>query len=184
MITAHVNKMAVVLRFAPADNLSHGKWEALLDELKSHYIPSFYQYGKRSHADFGESGKTRVVIYFTPKTVTLDEAIVILKKWNIRCLTFGRILLAYERVFSNAAGCFSPSAEPSPSDALELRTNNRVSSLLSRKRPKKADLRAIVLDPRSEDCYEQPMAVCSPEFHVSQRLEVLHVRDQRKGKFR
>jgi hypothetical protein len=84
MITAHVNQMGIVLRFTPSDNLSHEKWEALLDELKSHYIPSFYQYGKRSHVDFTEAGETRVVIYFTPKTVTIDKAISILKKWNIQ----------------------------------------------------------------------------------------------------
>jgi hypothetical protein len=84
MITAHVNQMGIVLRFAPSDNLSHEKWEALLDELKSHYIPSFYQYGKRSHVDSTDSGKTRVVIYFTPRTVTVDKAIAILKKWNIQ----------------------------------------------------------------------------------------------------
>jgi len=48
MMTAHVNEMGIVLRFeAPGDNLSSDAWESLLDELKSHYIPSFYQYGKR-----------------------------------------------------------------------------------------------------------------------------------------
>jgi hypothetical protein len=84
MITAHVNQMGIVLRFdSPADNLSPAAWEALLDELKSHYIPSFYQYGKRLHVDASPGGKLRAVIYFTSQTVTLDDAIAILKKRNI-----------------------------------------------------------------------------------------------------
>jgi hypothetical protein len=85
MITAHVNEQGIVIRFdSVSENFSHDEWEALLDELKSHYIPSFYQYEKRMHVDFGgESGKMRAVIYFTPKTVTMDEAIAILKKRNI-----------------------------------------------------------------------------------------------------
>jgi len=85
MITAHVNEMGIVLRLdAPADNLSSEGWEALLDELKSHYIPSFYPYGKRLHADATRDGRVRVVIYFTPQTVTIDDAIAILKKRNIK----------------------------------------------------------------------------------------------------
>lgn len=84
MITAHVNEMGIVMRFdSPADNLSREAWEALLDELKSHYIPSFYQYGKRLHVDVSAEGELRAVIYFTPQTVTLDDAIAILKKRNI-----------------------------------------------------------------------------------------------------
>lgn len=84
MITAHVNEMGIVLRFdAPGDNLSHEAWEALLDELKSHYIPSFYPYGKRLHVDATRDGRVRAVIYFTPQTVTMDDAIAILKKRNI-----------------------------------------------------------------------------------------------------
>jgi hypothetical protein len=69
---------------SPADNLTRAAWDALLDELKSHYIPSFYQYGKRLHVDVTAEGKTRVVIYFTPQTATMDEAIAILKKRNIK----------------------------------------------------------------------------------------------------
>ena len=54
MITAHVNEMGIVMRFdTVADNLSPKAWETLLDELKSHYIPSFYQHEKRMHVDFG-----------------------------------------------------------------------------------------------------------------------------------
>jgi hypothetical protein len=85
MITAHVNDQGIVLRFdSPADNLSPEAWNQLLDELKSHYIPSFYQYNKRMHVDVGgDPPKIRAVIYFTDKTVTLDEAIPILKKRNI-----------------------------------------------------------------------------------------------------
>ncbi len=37
-ITAHVNEMGIVLRFNPASGLTHGEWEKLLDELRSHYI--------------------------------------------------------------------------------------------------------------------------------------------------
>jgi hypothetical protein len=44
MITAHVNEMGIVLRYSPTENLSRDDWEKLLDELKSHYIPSFYQF--------------------------------------------------------------------------------------------------------------------------------------------
>ena len=85
MITAHVNEQGIILRFdSLSENLSPDGWEQLLDELKSHYIPSFYQYEKRMHVDFGgDSGKMRVVIYFTPKTVTMDEAVAILKRRNI-----------------------------------------------------------------------------------------------------
>lgn len=85
MITAHVNDMGIVLRVdSPSDNLSPKAWDELLNDLKSHYIPSFYQYGKRLHVDVGgDPPRIRVVIYFTDKTVTTDEAIPILKKRNI-----------------------------------------------------------------------------------------------------
>ena len=84
MITAHVNEMGIVLRFdSPLDNLTPERWETLLDELRSHYIPSFYAYGKRLHVDVSAEGKSRAVIYFTPNTVTMDEAITILKKRDI-----------------------------------------------------------------------------------------------------
>jgi hypothetical protein len=81
MIKAHVNEMGVVMRFdSMADNLSSDQWNSLLDELKSHYIPSFYQYGKRMHVDVTAQGGMRAVVYFTPQTVSMDEAIQILKK--------------------------------------------------------------------------------------------------------
>jgi hypothetical protein len=84
MITAKVNDMGIVLTFdSPADNLTPDGWEALLDELNSHYIPSFYQYGKRLHVDVSPEGKHRAVIYFTPHTATIDDAIGILKKRDI-----------------------------------------------------------------------------------------------------
>ncbi len=82
-MTAHVNERGIVLRFNGPSNLSHDEWERLLDELRSHYIPSFYQYGKRLHVDVSAEGQMRAVIYFTPQTVSMDEAISILKKWNI-----------------------------------------------------------------------------------------------------
>jgi hypothetical protein len=84
MITAHVNELGIILRFGSmAENLTSGQWEALLNELKSHYIPSFYQYGKRLHVDMSRDGTMRAVIYFTPQTATLDEAIEILRKRGI-----------------------------------------------------------------------------------------------------
>jgi hypothetical protein len=84
MINAHVNEMGIVMTFdSPTDNLPNDRLERLLDELKSHYIPSFYQYAKRLHVDVSHEGKMRVVIYFTPQTVTIDEAVIILNKWNI-----------------------------------------------------------------------------------------------------
>jgi hypothetical protein len=84
MIRAHVNKMGIVMRFdSMADNLSSARWTTLLDELKSHYIPSFYQDGKRLHVDMSAEGKLRAVVYFTPQTVTIDEAIRILKRWGM-----------------------------------------------------------------------------------------------------
>jgi hypothetical protein len=85
MITAQVNEMGIVMRLdAPSDNLSHDGWEELLNELKSHYIPSFYGYGKRMHVDASSTGQIRAVIYFTDKTVTMEQAIPILKKRNIK----------------------------------------------------------------------------------------------------
>lgn len=85
MITAHVNEMGIVLRFgSPSENFSPREWDELLNELKSHYIPSFYGYGKRLHVDVrGDPPTVRAVIYFTDKTVTLDDAIAILKKHNV-----------------------------------------------------------------------------------------------------
>jgi hypothetical protein len=84
MITAKVNDMGIVLTFdSPADNLTPDGWDSVLDELKSQYIPSFYQYGKRLHVDVSPEGKHRAVIYLTPQTVTIDDAIGILRKRNI-----------------------------------------------------------------------------------------------------
>lgn len=84
MIKAHVNELGIVMRFdSPADNLSPEEWEALLDELKSHHIPSFYQHGKRMLVEVGPEGKLRAVVYFTPQMVTMDDAIATLKKRKI-----------------------------------------------------------------------------------------------------
>jgi hypothetical protein len=85
MITAHVNEMGIVLRFrSVTDNLSPADWEKLLDQLKSHYLPSFYPRDKRCAVDFDvKTGQIRVVIYFTGKTVTLDESIPILQRWKM-----------------------------------------------------------------------------------------------------
>jgi hypothetical protein len=84
MMTAHVNEMGIVLRFSPADNPSREGWDSLLDALKSHFIPSFYQRGKRLHIDVSAEGQIRAVIYFTPQTVTIEEAIPILQQRGIK----------------------------------------------------------------------------------------------------
>jgi hypothetical protein len=64
-----------------ADNLSSDQWTTLLDQLKSHYIPSFYQLGKRMHVDFSAAGGgMRAVVYLTPQTVSMDEAVRILRQ--------------------------------------------------------------------------------------------------------
>lgn len=81
-IRAYVNEQGIVLRLNTlADNLPDAEMEALLDDLKSSYIPSLYQRGKRCYVDFS-GGQLRIVIYFTSDTVTMDEAIAILKKRN------------------------------------------------------------------------------------------------------
>jgi hypothetical protein len=85
MITAHVNEMAIVLRYPMNETLSREEWDTLLDELKSQFIPNLYQYGRRSYVDIQTStGMTRVVIYLTEKTVSMDEAIAILTKRNFQ----------------------------------------------------------------------------------------------------
>jgi hypothetical protein len=64
-----------------ADNLSNDQWTTLLDQLKSHYIPSLYQLGKRMHVDFSAAGGgMRAVVYFTPQTVSMEGAIRILRQ--------------------------------------------------------------------------------------------------------
>lgn len=83
-MTAHVNEIGIVFRLVSlADNPSSEEWERLLDELKSHHIPSFYKYGRRMSVDADHNGRTRAVMYFTTKTVKVDEAIAILKERNI-----------------------------------------------------------------------------------------------------
>jgi hypothetical protein len=77
---AHVNERGIVLT---EGTLPNEAWEELLDALKSHYIPSFYQYGRRMHVDVSPEGKIRAVIYFTDRTVGMDQAIAILKARNI-----------------------------------------------------------------------------------------------------
>lgn len=85
MIKAHVNEMGIVMRFdSLADNLSSDQWTTLLDQLKSHYIPSLYHLGKRVHVDLNAEGGVRAVIYFTPQTVSMKDAIRILKQRGIQ----------------------------------------------------------------------------------------------------
>jgi hypothetical protein len=84
MMTAHVNNQGIVLRFDAADNLPNQQWEILLDQLKSEHIPSLYANGRRSHVSIEPgTGKTRMVIYFTTSTVTVDQAKDILHHWGI-----------------------------------------------------------------------------------------------------
>ena len=59
-------------------------WESLLDELKAHHIPSFHQHRKRMVVNVGASGGVRGVVYFTPSTVSMDEAIVTLEKHRVK----------------------------------------------------------------------------------------------------
>jgi hypothetical protein len=82
-MTAQVNSEAIVLRFNATENFSHQQWEILLDQLKSEYIPSLYATGRRSHASIEPgTGKTCVVIYFTSRTVNVDQAKEILHHWG------------------------------------------------------------------------------------------------------
>lgn len=82
MMTAHVNKEAIALRFSMADNLRTQQWEMLLDQLKSVSLPSLYPAGRRMVV-VPEGAQTKAVIYLTSDTVTLDQAIDILHNWNI-----------------------------------------------------------------------------------------------------
>jgi hypothetical protein len=82
MMTAHVNREGIVLRFSVEDNLPTQQWEILLDQLNSVYLPSFYPTGKRLVV-MPEGAITKAVIYLTSDTVTLDQAIDILHHWNI-----------------------------------------------------------------------------------------------------
>jgi hypothetical protein len=51
-------------------------WDALLNKLKSHHVPGRYQDGRRMWADaFGTA-----MVYFTPDTVSVDEAVEVLKQ--------------------------------------------------------------------------------------------------------
>jgi hypothetical protein len=90
MITAFVNETGINLCMdGLSDNLSREQWESLLDELKSQHMPGYYPQGKRSHISLSPTGQTNVVIYFTDETVTKDEAVTILKKWNFPVLDSG-----------------------------------------------------------------------------------------------
>jgi hypothetical protein len=87
---AHVNKEQVVLRFHSRDNLPREEWELLLDELKAHHIAGLHFKGKRSYADLAgdeELGSHRVFIQLTSETVTMAEAIAILKRRHIEIAT-------------------------------------------------------------------------------------------------
>ena len=83
MTTAHVNELRIVFRgFNPLDQPA-AWWESLLDELKAHHVPGLLPHGKRMSVDVGASGGGRGLVYFTPSTVSMDEAIVILEKRGV-----------------------------------------------------------------------------------------------------
>jgi hypothetical protein len=74
MPNAEVSEMRIVL--SDYGHPSSEWWDALLNKLKSHHIPSLYQNGKRMWADpFGTA-----MIYFTSDMVSVDEAVEILKQ--------------------------------------------------------------------------------------------------------
>jgi hypothetical protein len=84
MIKAYVNEMGIVLELgSTSDDLSDVEWKKLLDELKSHHIPSFYPTGNRMHIGVDSEGKKRAVIYFTPQTVPIEKAMSILAKRGV-----------------------------------------------------------------------------------------------------
>jgi len=84
MPTAHVNEMGIVFRKFNSFEQPTPWWNALLDELKAHHVPGLQQTGKRMSVDAGApGGGFRGIVYFTPNTVSLDEAITILKKHGV-----------------------------------------------------------------------------------------------------
>ncbi len=83
MMRAHVNDQAIVLHFLPFENPSSEEWETMLDQLKSVHIPGYYQAGRRMQVLVDPEGRTRVLIFLTADTVTVDHAINILQGWNI-----------------------------------------------------------------------------------------------------
>jgi hypothetical protein len=84
MPTAHVNEMGIIFRKFNSFEQPTAWWDALLDELKVHHVPSLQQAGKRMTVDAGGSGGGfRGIVYFSPNTVSLDEAITILKKHGV-----------------------------------------------------------------------------------------------------
>jgi hypothetical protein len=74
MASAEVSEERIVLR--EYGHPSNEWWGTLLNKLKSHYIPGRCQYGRRMWADaFGTA-----MIYFSASTVSVDEAVEILKQ--------------------------------------------------------------------------------------------------------
>jgi hypothetical protein len=83
MATAHVNELGIVFRgFGPLKQ-TPAWWDSLLDELKTHHVPGLQPTGKRLTIDVAAGGGHRGIVYFTPSTVTMDEAIPILKKHGV-----------------------------------------------------------------------------------------------------
>lgn len=101
MATAHVNEMGIVFRkFNPIEH-NPAWWDSLLNELKAEHVPGLQQTGKRMTVDPLAPGGFAGIVYFTPNTVGLDEAIPILKKHRVdvydvrRVKPFADILTKY-----------------------------------------------------------------------------------------
>mgnify|MGYP001602649576 CR=1 FL=1 len=80
---AHANDHAIVIHFLPSEEPSSEEWENLLDQLKSVNIPGYYEAGRRMRVLIDPEEKMRVLIFLTPETVSVDDALDILRRWNI-----------------------------------------------------------------------------------------------------
>jgi hypothetical protein len=83
MTTAHVNEIGIVFRRFDALQQTPAWWDSLLNDLKAHHVPGLQMTGKRLTVDVSAGGGQRGIMYFTPSTVTMDEAIPILKKHGV-----------------------------------------------------------------------------------------------------
>jgi len=83
-MTAHVNEQGIVFRgHSPVEHTGQW-WNSLLDELKVKPLPGRYPAGARMFTDLGApEGGMRSVVYFTPDTVGMDDAIEILTRYRI-----------------------------------------------------------------------------------------------------
>jgi len=83
-MTGHVNEQGIVFRGHNPVIYTGLWWNSLLDELKSQHLPGLYPAGARMMTDnSGLGGAMRSVVYFTPDTVGIDEAIQILTRHGV-----------------------------------------------------------------------------------------------------